>query len=66
MTVFGYKGGKLYLYYYQTDNDKNIKKNLNDFLPNVNQIICQKLFELISMKLQKLQNLLICLIMPYN
>ena len=50
---FGYKGGKLYLYYYQTDNDKNIKKNLNDFLLNVNQIICQKLFELISYEITK-------------
>ena len=50
---FGNKGGKLYLYYYQNDNDKNIKKNLNDFILNVNQIICKKLFELISYEITK-------------
>tara|TARA_B100001059_G_scaffold47805_1_gene40718 strand:+ start:1090 stop:1782 length:693 start_codon:yes stop_codon:yes gene_type:complete len=50
---FGNKGGKLFLYYYQKDNDKKIKENLNEFILNVNQIICQKLFELISYEITK-------------
>lgn len=50
---FGNKGGKLFLYYYQKDNDKKIKENLNEFILNINQIICQKLFELISYEITK-------------
>jgi len=50
---FGNKGGKLFIYYYQKDNDKKIKENLNEFILNVNQIICQKLFKLISYEITK-------------
>tara|TARA_B110000483_G_C18142807_1_gene522208 strand:+ start:189 stop:887 length:699 start_codon:yes stop_codon:yes gene_type:complete len=52
--LFGYKGNKFYLYYYQKENDNKIKENLNNFILDANKILCKKLFDLISYEIIKI------------
>ena len=52
--LFNYKGNKLYLYYYQKENDNKIKENLNNLILEANKILCKKLFDLISYEIIKI------------
>jgi len=57
VNLFGYKGNKFYLYYYQKENDDKIKENLNKFILDTNKILCKKLFDLISYEIIKISKL---------
>jgi hypothetical protein len=52
--LFNYKGNKLYLYYYQKENDNKIKENLNNLILEANKILCKKIFDLISYEIIKI------------